>query len=275
MNKLIIILSLLICLNAAAQSDVEIGWKGKLRSLITQVAGVEWSNKLLGEVPVAAPEFSMPEIPKQIKKSTDVGSYTKKTKPPTEFDKLPLERRRKFDYEFLKELFLVTRKTDAKDEDLSNWLNTLDQGGSREGVYQGLVLDEVYNGLESIEGKPTKKLLDFCLKFSQNFLNQTFKPESLKQLNLYSLKRIFTEKGLDIIEYYEVHDLDALYRWYALLSADLAKDFKPLLKSQIRHQHSAKYHYQWAQGMPIQHIKSEFIVKLHTVMNGLQLLNQE
>ncbi len=276
MKKLIVILSLLLSFNALAQEVTEPSWKIKIRSLMTKVAGAEWSNKLLGDVPVPPePEVLLPEIPQVIKKSTDVGSYARQPKGPTEFDKLPLERRRQFDYKFIEELFLVTRKTDAKDEDLSNWLNTLDQGGSREGIYQALVLDEVYNGLESIGGQPTKKLLDFCLKFSQKYLKQTFKADSLKQLNLYSLKRIFTEKGMDLLDYYEVKDLDALYRWYALVSADMAKDYSPLLQSEIRKNPSAKYHYAWAQSMPIQHVKSEFIIKMHAVMNGLQLLTQE
>jgi len=272
-KKLIIALGLLLAFNVFAQEAVEAGWKTKLRGVITQVAGEEWGNKLLGKLPEASPEFSMPEIPEQFKTSTNVESYTKKAKEPTEFDKLPKERKRQFDYKFIEELFMVTRKSEPRDEDLSNWLNTLDQGGSREGIYQALVLDEVYSGLESIEEKPTKKLLDFSLNFSQKFLNQTFKQDSLTELNLYSLKRIFTEKGLDLLEYYEVHDLDALYRWYALFSADLAKDYAPLLHSDIRKDPSATYHYEWAKSMPIQHIKSEFIIKLHIVMNGLQLIN--
>jgi hypothetical protein len=185
-----------------------------------------------------------------------------------------VDRKRQFDYKFIDELFQVTRKTEAKDEDLANWLNTLDQGGSREGIYQALTLDEVYNGLESIEEKPTQKLLDFCLMYSQKFVNQTFKTESLQSLNLYSLKRIFTEKGLDLLEYYEVNDLDSLYRWYAIFSAELAKNYQPFLKSKLRQETSAEYHYQWAKSMPVQHIKSEFIIKMHAVMNGLQLLNQ-
>lgn len=274
MKKLTIVLGLLFAFNVLAQEVSEPAWKTKFRSVVTQIAGAEWSNKLLGPAPmVAAPEVVMPEVPVQVKKATDVESYTKKTKAPTEYDQLPLERKKQFDYKFLEELFQVTRKTEAKDEDLSNWLNTLDQGGSREGIYQALVLDEVYNGLESIEEKPTSKLLNFCLMFSQKFLNQTFKTESLNQLNLYSLKRIFTEKGLDLMEYYETKDLDALYRWYALVSAELAKDYPPFLKSDVRKDLSAKYHYEWARSMPIQHIKSEFIIKLHSVMNGLQLLN--
>lgn len=276
MKKLIIFLGLVLSFNVFAEVPAESGWKAKLRGYITQVAGAEWSNKILGEPPEApAPEIQLPEIPQNFKKSTDVGSYTKKTKEPTEFDKLPAERKRQFNYTFLEELFRVTRKTEAKDEDLVNWLNTLEQGGSREGIYQALVLDDVYNSLESIEEKPTKRLVDFCLSFSQKFLAQTFNPESITQLNLYSLKRIFTEKGMDLLEYYEIKDLDALYRWYALVSAELAKNYEPLLKSDIRQNPSEKFHYEWARNMPIQHIKSEFIIKLHTVMNGLQLLTQE
>lgn len=273
MKKLIILLGLSLSLSAFAVTE-ESALKTKVRSLITQFAGKEWSDKLLGVIQSEdSSSLSMPEIPQNIKKSTDVSSYTKLKKDPTEFEQLPLERRRQFDYKFLEELFLVTRKSEAKDEDLANWMNTLDQGGSREGIYQALVLDDVYNSLESIEEAPTKKLLDFSLSFSQKFLGETFKLESLEKLNLYSLKRIFTEKGLDLMEYYETKDLDALYRWYANFSAMLAKDYGALLLSDIRKDQSAEYHYEWAKSMPVQHIKSEFIIKLHIVMNGLQLIN--
>ncbi len=276
MRKLIFVVGIIFCFNAFAQEATESNWKARLRNIITQIAGTEWSEKILGTPPVVEPivKITMPKIPQNYKKTTDVGSYTKKIKEPTEYEKLPTDRKRQFDYKFVEELFQVTRKTEAKDEDLSNWLNTLDQGGSREGIYQALTLDEVYNGLESIDEKPTQKLLDFCLLFSQKFMNQTFKTESLLNFNLYSLKRIFTEKGLDLLEFYEVNDLDSIYRWYALFSAELAKNYGPLLKSKLRLETSPEYHYQWAKSMPVQHIKSEFIIKMHAVMNGLQLLNQ-
>lgn len=275
MKKLIIVLGLLVCVNAFAEVSQEPSWKVKLRGVITQVAGEEWSQKLLGRAPQEVSEIALPDIPQNVKKSTDVTSYTKKTKDPTEFDKLPPERKRQFNYNFLEELFQVTRKTEPKDEDLANWLNTLEQGGSREGIYQALVLDEVYNGLESMEEKPSKRLLDYCLHFSEKYLNQTFNPQSITQLNLYSLKRIFTEKGLDLLEYYEVRDLDSLYRWYAVFSEDIARNYGMVMKSDIRKNDSAKFHYEWAKSMPIQHIKSEYIIKMHAVMNSLQLLNQE
>jgi hypothetical protein len=143
---------------------------------------------------------------------------------------------------------------------------------SREGVYQALVLDEVYASLENKEEKSNERLLDFTLKSSQRFLNQTFKKESISSLNLYSIKRIMTEKSLDLLEHYEVKNLDDLYQWYAIFSFELAKDYGPLLKTPLRQDQRFEYHLHWAKNMPIQHIKSEFIIKLHSVMNGLQLL---
>ena len=276
MNKLIIVVGLFLSLSVLAQEvKLESSWKTKGREIVTSIAGATWGEKFFGAIPQpAVVEPKLPVIPKLDKKSTDIGNYTKIKKDPTEYDRLPTERKRQFDYKFLQELFQVTRKTEAKDEDLSTWLNTLDQGGSRDGIYQALVLDDVYAALENMEEKPTNKLLDFSLKFSQRFINQTFKKESLAQLNLYSLKRILTEKGLDLMENYEVNNLDSLYQWYAVFSGELATEYGPLLKTPLRQNPSVEYHLQWAKNMPIQHIKSEFVIKLHSVMNGLQLLDQ-
>lgn len=274
MNKLIIVVGLVFCVSAFAQEQIlEPAWKTKGRALISSVVGASWGDKLFGPVPEAPKEeLKLPEIPQTVKSTTDVRSYYKKVKDPTAFDKLPNERKRQFDFKYIQELFLVTRKTEAKDEDLSNWLNTLEQGGSREGIYQSLTLDEVYSALENMEERPSKRLVDFSLTFSQRFFNQTFKTEALNQLNLYSLKRILTEKGLDLLEYYEVNNLDDLYVWYAVFSSELATNYSPLLKTPIRQDTRMEVHLEWAKSMPIQHIKSEFIIKLHTVMNGLQLL---
>jgi len=273
-NKWIVIVGIFFSFSVMAQeAKLESGWKTKGRDLVTSIAGATWGEKFFGPVPVPAIiPAKLPVIPAQAKKGTDIENYTKLKKDPTEYDRLPNERKRQFDYKFLQELFQVTRKTEAKDEDLSNWLNTLDQGGSREGIYQALVLDEVYAALENMEDKPSNRLLDFSLKFSQRFINQTFKKESLNQLNLYSLKRILTEKGLDLMEHYEVHNLNDLYQWYAVFSSEIATEYEPLLKTKIRQDPRFEYHLEWAKSMPIQHIKSEFIIKLHSVMNGLQLL---
>jgi len=270
LKKLILIVGLVLSFEVFAQSH-EPSWKSNLRIIVSSLLGEKWGLRFFGEAPSPVGlEIQMPPVPQITKKSTDVTTYTKKSKEPTEYDQLPAIKRRQFDYAFIKELYQSTRKAEPKDEDLSGWLNTLDQGGSREGIYQGLVLDEVYSALENVEERPTKKLLEFTLKFSQKFLNQTIKVETLETLNLYSLKRILTEKGLDLIEFYETKDLDELYRWYAVYSSDLAKAYGPFLGAQVRQNKDSNFHYLWAKKMPLQHIKSEFIIKLHKVMNELQ-----
>ncbi|MFL5783196.1 MAG: hypothetical protein ACJ76H_01220 [Bacteriovoracaceae bacterium] len=271
MKNLILLLSL-VSFAAWAVVPVESALKAKIRNLITSVAGVEWSDKLLGKLPEPVKEMAVPEIPKNLKSSTDVTSYNKFKKPETEFDKLPAERKAQFDSSFIEELFQVTRKTDPKDEDLSTWMNNLQQGGSREAVYQALVLDDVYATLEQLDEKPSVRLIDFCQRYSKKFFNLNFSEDNLKSFNLYTLKRTLTEKGLDILEYYEGKDLELFYKWYAVYSADLAKDYSPLFKSDLRKNTDANFHYLWAKGMPLQHIKSEFILKTHAVMNQLELL---
>ena len=269
---MLILLLSLVSFSALADAPAESALRSKLRTLITSVAGTEWSDRLLGKLPEPVKEMALPEIPKNFKSSTDVSTYSKKTKEDTEYDKLPVERKAQFDRMFVQELFYATRKTEPKDEDLSTWMNNLNQGGSREAVYQGLVLDDVYATLENLNEKPNARLLDFCIKFSKKFFNLTYTEEGLKGFNLYTLKRTITEKGLDLLEYYEGKNLDDLNTWYAVYSADLAKEYSPLFKSDLRKNMNADFHLQWAKGMPIQHIKSEFIIKTHSVMNQLQML---
>jgi hypothetical protein len=254
-----------------AQVPVEASWKTSLRTMISRVSPV-WSEWLLGRAPEEVSSITLPEIPKNFKKNTDTSTYSKLQKEPTEYDKLPAERKRQFDYKFLEELFRVTRKSGPKDEDLSSWLNTLDQGGSREGIYQALVLDDVYATMENMDERPSDKLVKFSEDFAKKYLATNYSQDTLTKSNLFTLKRIMTEKSLDLMENYETKNLDDLYRWYAVFSADMAKNYDSFLKAEIRRDPSVEFHYQWAKSMPIQHIKSEFIIKLHTVMNGLQLL---
>ena len=244
-----------------------------LRGLITNLIGSKWSETFLGKAGNETPATSitMPTIPtsEQLKLTTSTDAHIAKGE--TAFDQLPNERIRQYNFNFLQELFAVTRRTEARDEDLSTWMNTLDQGGSREGIYQALVLDSVYNTLESIENSPADGLLDFIVEFSQKFLNQTMPKSNLEQLNHYSLKRILTEKGMDVMEFYQTKNLDDLYRWYALFSSDVASRYSSSFAGNaVRQNPSADFHYEWAKSMPIQHIKSEFVIKMHKLMNDLQ-----
>ena len=98
---------------------------------------------------------------------------------------------------------------------------------------------------------------------------KTYPEDSLNKLNLYSLKRILTDKSLDLLEGFELKDLDTFYQRYASFSAEIAREHSSLLITPIRQDSDISTHLKWAESMPIQNIKSEFIIKLHTVMNGL------
>ena len=274
MNKLILIF--LVCFSSIAyaqgEAPVETGWKGMVRPYIVKYISADLAVKLLGEAPQPEEVITLPEIPKTVQNNTDLKSFDRIKKEETEYDRLPPEKKRQYDYNFIQEIYVVTRKTPPRDEDFSKWLNSLEQGGSREGLYQALVLDEVYTSLEGIEEKSNDTLIKFSIDFSQKFLNQTFSPEAVKDLNVYSLKRILSEKALDILGHYETTNLDDIYRWYAVFSAELAKGQPNAFTNPLRSNTDVEFHYKWAQEMPIQHIKSEVLIKLHTVMNRLQTL---
>lgn len=268
MKKKLIAIICLLSLSLGAQASVMDSIRGVLSNLI----GTKWTENILGKAEtVEESTIKMPTIPTsdQLKLTTSTDAQIEKGE--TEFDRLPNERIRQYNFNFLQELFEVTRRTEARDEDLSTWMNTLDQGGSREGIYQALVLDSVYNTLESIENSPSDPLLNFVISFSQKFLNQSISKNNLEQFNHYSLKRILTEKGIDIMAFYQTRDLDDLYRWYALFSSYVAGTYPASFSDNtVRANPSAEYHYEWAKNMPLQHIKSEFIIKMHKLMNDLQ-----
>lgn len=268
MKKKLITIVCLFSVSLAAQAGV----MDSLRGVMTGLIGSKWTETFLGkgeEKP--ATSITLPVIPtaEQLKLTTSTEEHIAKGE--TAFDQLPAERIRQYNFNFLQELFEVTRRTEARDEDLSTWMNALDQGGSREGIYQALVLDSVYNTLESIQNSPSDQLLDFIVSFSQKFLNQTVGKTNLEQLNHYSLKRIITEKGMDVMEFYQTKNLDDLYRWYALFSSEVAQKYPASFSGNaVRENPSADFHYEWAKSMPIQHIKSEFVIKMHKLMNDLQ-----
>ena len=91
----------------------------------------------------------------------------------------------------------------------------------------------------------------------------------MKKLNLYGIKKIITEKVLELVDAFP-SDGNDLYRWYAVLSSDFSNEFPQLMKGKVRARKSALFHIAWAKTVPLQQIKSEVIVKIHMAMNSLQ-----
>lgn len=250
----------------------ETGLKGQLRPWIVRILGEKTATQILGEPPEVIEEISLPTLPTMVKQTTDVSVYNQDTelrRQGAEFLALPADKRRAYEISFLKELFEATRRAPAKEEDLVKWMNVLEGGGSREGVYRGLVLDDVYASLEGYEEAPSAKLVAWSTAFAKKFLGLAFQPDAFKQANLFFIKRHVSEKVLEMMDTLETNP-DDFRRWYAVFSVDLAKDFPQAWPGSIRADQKATTHYNWAKKAPLQHIKSEVLIKLHTAMNSLQ-----
>ncbi len=267
-------LTVLILLSLSFGVSAEEGLKAKLRPHLENILGSELAEKILGAKPEVLVESTvkMPAIPKLERKNTDASVYGMDSdlrKQGKDFDSLPADKRRAYEIAFIKELFQATRRAPAKEEDLARWINVLEGGGSREGVYRGLVLDEVYASLESYDEQLSSKIVPWTIEFSKKYFALVYKEDVLRQANLFFLKRIISEKMLEVMDALETKPVD-FRSWYALMSADLARDFAPVFKEGIRSNPAAEVHQKWAEKAHLQHIKSEAIIKLHLVMNSLQ-----
>lgn len=248
-------------------------YKERIRSHMAGMLGDDTTTQILGEAPKDLNKIQLPEIPKVKVDAKDESFYdqkkTKVHKQGVKFDNMPLEKKRSFRISFLQQLFEVTRNAEAKKVDVIKYLNVLEQGGSREGVYRSVTLDQVYFALEQYEEAPSDKLVNFVLDYSTRFMAIQYKPESLSKFNLWSLKRIVVDKTLDIMDAL-AQKPDDLYAWYAVLSNEMAVNYAGTWSSEARKNEYDLYHYKWSQSVPFQHIKSEVILKLHKLMNTLQ-----
>lgn len=147
-------------------------------------------------------------------------------------------------------------------------MNVLHQGGTREGVYRALVLDSTYAGLENYPNPLNDGLIDFAVEYYTTYVGRTIKKESLEKINFYTLKRLATERTLEVVDELGKNK-DHLQRWYAVFSGDLAKRFPEIWQNKIRKDTNKKFHLSWAKQAPSQHLKSEVIIKLHKAFNYL------
>ncbi|MCB0745022.1 MAG: hypothetical protein KDC67_14030, partial [Ignavibacteriae bacterium] len=95
-----------------------------------------------------------------------------------------------------------------------------------------------------------------------------FEQKQIEQLNMWGIKRFFVEKALEIMDSFPT-DGEDLYKWYAHLSSQLARESGIAWKNKTRQSVHLQTHYLWAQNVPLQHIKSEVIIKLHKFFNSL------
>jgi hypothetical protein len=249
-----------------SKSQKVIPFTEKMRPTIFGLFGESWTNKLIGPAPVEKIDDNV-VLPKLPKLQSDAKSLAVYNKHP---DKIVLNsvQEEKYLYSYIKEIYEVTRQTKPNDEEVTKFMNVLSQGGSREGIYHSLVLDSIYGKMESVE-KPVKaNATEFAIYFYERYIGKKIANESLKGMNIYSLKRLVADKALDIIDAYGENRED-LEKWYAVMSSDLASKFPSLWSGKMRKDTVSLNHKNWASKVPLQHIKSETLIKIHSAFNSM------
>lgn len=255
------LLSSTILLSSEAQAAGS--WAESLRPYVVQFLGAEMANKLLGEVPA---EHELPELPQVQKETTSTKVL------PKESGKKEVSRTEQaaFDLKYIRELYAVTRQREGNDKDLSQWMNAMSQGATREGIYRALVLDGAYAGLEGMDYPQSDKAIEFGSDYMNRFVGKKLSHKAISQVNLYTMKRIMTEDSLELIDQFLYENrVEDLYKWYGIFSSELAEKFPKAFSNKMRAEPSVDKHILWAQTVPWQVLKGEVIFKLHHIMNLL------
>lgn len=266
---LIFVIALSINIMHAQDSAVhkKISFAEKMRPTLMKIVGENWTVKLIGEAPVEKPVdlgVVLPPLPKISDDAKSTAVYDRKE----DKVKLPKEQEEKYYLAFVREMYEAARMQKPNEDELAKMANVLAQGGTREGVYHMIVLDSAYGGMENFEKYIKSNGADFMVYFYQRYLGKKIAKESLKGMNVYSAKRIMADKALDLIDAFGDNRED-LEKWYAVLSADLASKFPQVWTSNLRKDTDSKKHKMWASKVPVQHIKSEVLIKLHMAMNSM------
>jgi hypothetical protein len=248
-----------VCFVLSSQANAE-GFADKVRPYVEKYLGEDIAIKLFGEV---EEKIKLPAIPK-------VDKDAKKTRPELKDSKSKIskEKLEKSNLSFIYEIYKATRMTEPNENEIGKWMNVMSQGGSREGVYRALVLDNTYAGRENQDIRVTDKTIAFVQYYVSEFLDKNIKKESLANINFYTLKRVMTEQTLEMLDELSYKNIEDFYDWYAVFSGELAKKYPVKFDNKIRKSTSRERHKKWAKYVPVQHVKSEVIVKLHTLFNA-------
>jgi hypothetical protein len=266
---LIFVLALSIHILNAQDSNgpKAVSFAEKMRPTLMKVVGEKWTIKLIGEqasVAVVGIGVVLPPLPKISEDARSTAIYDKKE----DTVKLKKELEEKYYYSYLKEIFEATRMIKPNDDEIAKMMNVLSQGGTREGIYHQLVLDSTYGGMENYDKPVKSNAADFAVYFYGRYLGKKIEKESLKGMNAFALKRLIADKSLDIIDAFG-DKRDDLEKWYAVMSSDLASKFPQVWTAKLRKDTSSQHHKIWASQVPVQHIKSETMIKIHSAMNSM------
>jgi hypothetical protein len=230
--------------------------------LLEKYVGENLATSLVGKF--EKDDVPMPKIPSLKADATSTDVYSRKEKEVN----IPADKKEQLDYIFVTQLMQAVQQRKIENSEVSNWMNVLSQGGSREGVYRAMILGDDYGALENYDNVANESVVNFSIGFLEEYINQTVNPETLGQMNFYSVKRLVCEKALEVIDAYPSTEVQA--SWYANLSKKLASNHAYVFSSETRKNKSAKFHQSWASAVATQHLKSETLIKLHKTFNHLQ-----
>lgn len=264
-NRILMKLSIFCLFFTLSSSCFALDFKNLVDDLKSEV------KALMGEKEESGPKYQVPALPKIVKDPKSVEVYKKEGAiydTGTKYRSLTKRERSRYQYIFLKEIIFEVRGAEATDQELSNYLNVLDQGGNREGIYRSLVVSSNYQQLELYQQSPSERLLDFAQEYGVKYLGVNYQVERMKDYNLWTIKRLVVDRTLEQIDAFPTDGKD-LYIWYAVLSEELAQRFA-IWKNKIRSTNNPDTHIKWAKSVPFQHLKSEVIIKLNKIFNYLQ-----
>ena len=165
---------------------------------------------------------------------------------------------------------------DAKSiKDVLTWVNVLDQGGSIEGVYHGMILTPKYRALE--RGRASLAAIRFfaeqlaMLKLEQSTPDENTKKltqeygQRLLNMPLYTLKRELGERMFTKITKLKGNQ-EKLADWFANLTVYLAGKNVPFGMEQ-RNRADINFHKQWAMNNNLGLLQWETLNRMHRILN--------
>jgi len=240
----------------------------KYRPQLNDLLGESLVNQLLGELPEVEikKEIVLPPIPKVEESATSLKSNIGEEN--INKNAIPSDKLKGLNAFFIRELYLEVLGVEVDQKNLSIWMNVLEQGGTREGVYRALINNVEFFKLFEKPKPVTNNTIDFVEHFTKTYLNISYSKETLEKVNFYQLKSDLTDNTLDIMDAFSGR-FNELYDWYAVFSADLASKYPLALNFETRKNMSKEFHRKWAASVPVQLVKSEVIIKLQKVLNQL------
>ena len=191
-------------------------------------------------------------------------------------------RKAKINSEILHEIILVVfdREPGELQEfkskgDFGNWADTLNQGASFEGVYNGFTHSSEYRKLETLAGKaPQEAFKVFSEELAVLISAEPDKEivplsqEALrpyKGLSLYGLKRVLGDEALRIVNDRGT-DREKLAQWYSKWVIHMTQR-KVDFGIPLRNNPDANFHYKWALASSEDQLKWEILNRLHRLLN--------